>query len=59
MKTKELTLKQINSVPCTTCWAAIGEACELHSGALCFAPHPDRRFSAIDTMTAKRNKKKK
>ena len=59
MKTKELTLKQINSVPCMTCWAAIGEVCELHSGALRFAPHQDRRFFAIETMKAKPNKKKK
>jgi hypothetical protein len=31
-KTKELTLKQILSVPCPTCGAAIEEACELHTG---------------------------
>jgi hypothetical protein len=59
MKTRELTLKQINSMPCTTCWAAIGEACELHSGALRFAPHQDRRFAAMDAIEAKRDKKKK
>jgi hypothetical protein len=33
MKTKELTAKQILSVPCPTCGAAIAEAFELHSGA--------------------------
>jgi len=33
VKSKELTLKQIFSVPCPTCGAAIKEACELHTGA--------------------------
>jgi len=33
MKTEELTVKQINSVRCTTCGAASGEACDLHSGS--------------------------
>jgi hypothetical protein len=58
MKTRELTVKQINSVPCTTCWAAIGEPCELHSGGMRFAPHQDRRFAAIDAIEAKRKKRK-
>jgi hypothetical protein len=31
VKSKELTLKQIFSVPCPTCGAAIKEACELHT----------------------------
>lgn len=34
MKNKELTPKQLIAVPCRTCGAAIGEPCELHSGAL-------------------------
>src|SRR5271155_4244104 len=34
VKTKELTPKQILSVPCTTCGAATGEAYELHTGTL-------------------------
>ena len=34
VKTKDLTPKQILSVPCTTCGAAIGEACELNTGQL-------------------------
>jgi len=59
MKTKELTVKQINSVRCTTCWAAIGEPCELHSGGMRFAPHQDRRFAAIDAIETKRKQKRK
>ena len=46
VKTKELTPKQILSVPCNTCGAAIGEACELHTGALRTEPHRDRKLSA-------------
>jgi hypothetical protein len=56
VKTKELTAKQIFSVPCTTCGAAVGEVCELHSGAARTEPHRDRKFSAaeaIETVNAK------
>jgi hypothetical protein len=49
VKTKELTPKQILSVPCNTCGAAIGEACELHTGAPRTEPHRDRELSAAET----------
>jgi hypothetical protein len=58
MKTKELGVKQINSVRCTTCGAATGEPCELHSGALRFEAYWDRKLSASDAVEAKRNKRK-
>jgi hypothetical protein len=58
VKTKELTVKQINFVPCTTCGAATGEPRELHSGALRLEPHRDRKLSAADALEAKRNKQK-
>jgi hypothetical protein len=57
VKTKELTPEQILSVPCTTCGAAIGEACELHTGAARTEPHRDRKLSAaeaVETKAAKR-----
>ena len=57
MKTKELSVKQINSVRCTTCGAATGEPCELHSGALRFEPHRDRKLSAADALQANRIKR--
>jgi hypothetical protein len=57
VKTKELTLKQILSVPCTTCGAAIGEACELHTGALRTEPHRDRKLSAAEAVEAKPSKR--
>jgi hypothetical protein len=50
MKTKELTLKQILSVPCPTCGAATEEACQLHTGALRTEPHRDRRLSAAEAV---------
>jgi len=53
VKTKELTLKQIQSVPCPTCGAAIKEACELHRGALRTEPRRDRKLSAADAMDTK------
>ena len=59
MKTKDLTPEQIASVPCPTCGAAIGEDCELNSGALRFEPHRDRRLSAADAMEAKSGKNKR
>lgn len=48
VKTRELTPKQILSVPCNTCGAAIGEACELNTGALRTEPHRDRKLSAAE-----------
>jgi hypothetical protein len=54
VKTKELTPKQILSVPCSTCGAAIGEACELHSGALRTEPHRDRRLTAAEAVETNR-----
>jgi hypothetical protein len=53
VKTKELTPKEILSVLCVTCGAAIGEACELHTGALRFEPHRDRKLSAAEAMQKK------
>jgi len=53
VKSKELTLKQLISVPCNTCGAAIEEPCELHTGALRSEPHRDRKLSAADALEIK------
>jgi hypothetical protein len=53
VKTRELTPKQILSVPCTTCGAAIGKACELHTGAPRNKPHRERRLSAAEAVETK------
>ena len=53
VKTRELTLKQISSVPCTTCGAAVDEACELHTGAPRTEPHRDRKLSAAEAIEKK------
>jgi len=50
MKRKDLTASQISSVPCPTCGAAVGEHCELHSGARRVEPHVDRKFAAIQAI---------
>jgi len=57
VKTKELTAKQLISVPCQTCGAAIEEPCELHTGALRSEPHRDRRLSAADALETKSHKR--
>ena len=57
VKTKDLTPKQILSVLCTTCGAAIGEACELNTGQLRTEPHRDRKLSAADAVENKRGKR--
>lgn len=56
MKTKELSPEQMLSVPCTTCGAAIGEACELHTGAPRTEPHWDRKLSAAEAVENKAGK---
>ena len=53
VKSKELTPKQLISVPCSTCGAAIEEPCELHTGALRSEPHRDRKLSAADALEIK------
>jgi hypothetical protein len=54
VKTKELTPEQILSIPCTTCGAAIGEVCELHTGLPRTEPHRDRKLSAADAVELQR-----
>ena len=56
VKTKELTLKQIFSVPCPTCGAAIEEACELNTGTRRNEPHRDRKLSAAEAMERSQSK---
>jgi hypothetical protein len=53
VKIKELTPKQILSVPCPTCGESTGEACELHTGALRNEPHRDRKLSAVEAVETK------
>jgi hypothetical protein len=50
VKTKDLTAKQILSVTCTTCGAAIGEVCELNTGAPRTEAHRDRKLSAAEAV---------
>jgi hypothetical protein len=54
MRMKDLTSKQLFSVPCPRCGAATGHICELHSGGFRFEPHLDRKLSAVETVERKR-----
>ena len=57
VKAKELTLKQMFSVPCPTCGAAIKEPCELNSGTRRTEPHRDRKLSAAEAVEAQAGKR--
>jgi len=57
VKTKDLTRKQILSVPCINCGAAIEQACELHTGALRTKPHTEiEKLSAAEAVETKPSK---
>ena len=51
---KNLTAKQISSVPCPTCGAAAGERCVLLSGAPRKEPHVNRKLAAIEAVEKER-----
>jgi hypothetical protein len=53
MKKKELTPKQLSSVPCPTCGVAAGKRCVLLSGAPRSKPHVDRTFAASEALERK------
>jgi hypothetical protein len=55
VKSKELTPKQTLSVLCTACGAAIGEVCELRTGART-EPHRDRKLAAAEAVEANARK---
>jgi hypothetical protein len=48
MKIKDLTVKQLHSVRCPTCAAAVGRRCELSTGQPRREPHTDRKQSAAE-----------
>jgi hypothetical protein len=50
MKKKDLTPRQLSSVPCPTCGVPARKRCVLHSGGLRSAPHVDRKFLAIEVI---------
>src|SRR5258707_15332441 len=47
---RQLTAKQIFSVPCPTCSVSPGTPCERYSGAPRRQPHVDRRFVASEAL---------
>jgi hypothetical protein len=50
MKIRDLTRKQILSIPCPTCGAAIEEPCELTTGYPRNEPHRNRKLVAADPL---------
>jgi hypothetical protein len=50
VKIKELTQKQLFSVRCPACGAAVGQPCELNAGGQRNTPHPDRKFEAAEAV---------
>jgi hypothetical protein len=54
MKIKQLTTKELLSVPCPTCGAANGKPCELHAGGQRNEPHTNRKFAAAEAVEMKR-----
>jgi hypothetical protein len=53
MENKQLTHKQISSVPCPTCGVAVGKGCILYSGGLRLEPHLVRKISAMEALERK------
>ena len=53
VKTKDLTAKEILSVPCATCGVPIGEVCVLNAGGPRTESHRDRKFCAADAAEKK------
>jgi hypothetical protein len=53
MKKKELTRKQLASVPCPTCGATVAKGCILYSGGLRSEPHTLRKLAAIEAIEKK------
>jgi hypothetical protein len=53
MENKELTRKQISSVPCPTCGVAVGKGYILYSGGLRLEPHLVRKISASEAIERK------
>jgi hypothetical protein len=53
MKKKELTRKQLSSVPCPTCGVIAGKRCVLQAGGLRREPHLARKHSAAEAVEKK------
>jgi hypothetical protein len=54
---KDLTPKQLLSVPCPTCGVAAGMRCERYSGVPRKMPHPDRKIAAAEALAHKKSKR--
>jgi hypothetical protein len=53
VKKKDLTRKQLSSVPCPTCGVAARKGCILYSGGLRLEPHLVRKLAAVEALERK------
>ena len=54
MKRRDLTPKQLNSIPCPTCGVSAGQRCLLAAGGMRVAPHVDRQLAAAEDIEARK-----
>jgi hypothetical protein len=54
MEKKQLKPKQVSSVLCPLCGAAVGKPCRIYSGQKRNEPHVERKLSAIQAVEKKR-----
>jgi hypothetical protein len=59
MKIRDLTKKQLSSVPCPMCGVPAGHRCLLQAGGLRKEPHTDRKLVATDMVERKRTRLKR
>ena len=55
-RTRDMTPKQLSSVPCPTCGVVVGQRCVLYSGRLRKGPHVERKLSAAEAVAKKKSR---
>ena len=55
VRLKDLTPRQVSSIPCPTCGVPAGKRCLLHSGSPRTEPHIERKLSAAEALEAKKD----
>jgi hypothetical protein len=53
MKKRDLTAKNVSTIPCPTCGAGIGRRCILTTGRPRFKAHVNRRLGALEMFERK------
>jgi hypothetical protein len=50
MRKKDLTKKQLSSVPCPICGVPVGHRCLLLAGGLRMEPHTSRKLAVVEAI---------